>query len=224
MTPTVDSARQPRETASMNYANRPGRFGPRPSVRIASQQHTPQVADTLAAAFFGDPVAMWVVPSESQRMPLLRGLFQTVLNTAWQGGRLIYTAGDVQAASVWVLPGRAQLTEQEAGLIMPALADIFGDRTPYLETLMSTMDEHHPREPHYYLPFIGTRPDAQGQGLGSAILRPALVRADADKMPAYLEATTERNRALYERHGFVVIGHLEVPGGPTMFQMWRGPH
>jgi len=210
-------------TVSMDQSNRPGHIGTRPSVRIASQEHTPQVADTLAAAFLADPVAMWLVPDDSRRMPLMRRFFQTVLDKVWQGGRLIYTAGDIQAASVWVLPGRAQLTDEEAGAVMPALAEIFGDRRPALEVLMSSMDEHHPHEPHYYLPFIGTRPESQGQGLGSAILRPALVRADRDGMPAYLEATTERNRALYERHGFVVIGRLEVPDGPTMFQMWRGP-
>jgi ribosomal protein S18 acetylase RimI-like enzyme len=85
------------------------------------------------------------------------------------------------------------------------------------------MDEYHPHEPHYYLPFIGTRPESQGRGLGSAILRPALARADAERMPAYLEATTTRSRDLYERHGFVVIGLLEVPKGPTMFQIWRAP-
>jgi hypothetical protein len=50
-----------------------------------------------------------------------------------------------------------------------------------------------------------------------------LTRCDDEGMPAYLEATTERNRALYERHGFVALGPLELPGGPTMQAMWREP-
>jgi ribosomal protein S18 acetylase RimI-like enzyme len=223
MAQIIDRTDQPEEIGGISQSNRPIETRIPPRIRIASQEQTPEVADTLAAAFFADPVAMWLVPDDAQRMPLMRAFFQTVLESAWQGGRLIYTAEDIQAASVWILPGRAQLTEEEAGKLMPVLAEIFRDRTSALDVLMSSQDEHHPHEPHYYLPFIGTRPEAQGQGLGSAILRPALARADADGMPAYLEATTERNRALYERYGFAVIGLLEVPDGPTMFKMWRGP-
>ena len=50
-----------------------------------------------------------------------------------------------------------------------------------------------------------------------------LVRADAEGMPAYLEATTARSRDLYARHGFEVVGLLELPGGLTMYPMWREP-
>ena len=50
-----------------------------------------------------------------------------------------------------------------------------------------------------------------------------LERCDADGMPAYLEATTQRNRALYLRHGFEDYGVIVLPGGPPMWQMWREP-
>jgi len=43
-------------------------------------------------------------------------------------------------------------------------------------------------------------------------------------MPAYLEASTERNRGLYLRHGFADRGGLRLPGdGPRMWPMWREP-
>ena len=51
-----------------------------------------------------------------------------------------------------------------------------------------------------------------------------LQRADADGLPAYHEATSPRNRALYERHGYVNQGELVLPdGGPTLWRMWRDP-
>ena len=40
-------------------------------------------------------------------------------------------------------------------------------------------------------------------------------------MPAYHEATTPRNRALYERHGYVTQGEFTLPDGPTLWRMWR---
>jgi hypothetical protein len=51
-----------------------------------------------------------------------------------------------------------------------------------------------------------------------------LDRADRDGVPAYHEATTPRNRALYERHGYVNQGAFTLPdGGPTLWRMWRDP-
>ena len=64
----------------------------------------------------------------------------------------------------------------------------------------------------------------QGRGIGSAFLRDMLQRADADELPAYHEATSPRNRVLYERYGYVSLGELVLPdGGPTVWRMWRDP-
>ncbi len=76
------------------------------------------------------------------------------------------------------------------------------------------MEYRHPREPHYYFVDIGVAPHAQGRGLGSALMRPTLDRCDREGLPAYLEASSERNAALYERLGFRVIRELRVAGSP----------
>ena len=54
-------------------------------------------------------------------------------------------------------------------------------------------------------------------------MAPMLERCDHDGIPAYLEATSDRNRALYERHGFRVRGNIPLPGGPALWRMWRDP-
>ncbi len=38
-------------------------------------------------------------------------------------------------------------------------------------------------------------------------------------MPAYHEATSPRNRGLYERHGYVTQGEFTLPDGPTLWRM-----
>lgn len=43
-------------------------------------------------------------------------------------------------------------------------------------------------------------------------------------VPVYLEASTPRNRALYERHGFRDHGEpIPLPDGPRLQPMWRTP-
>jgi GNAT superfamily N-acetyltransferase len=85
------------------------------------------------------------------------------------------------------------------------------------------MEHNHIREPHHYFPYIGVSPEAQGHGLGTAMMRPTLERCDHARLPAYLEATSERNAQLYARLGFELMGELSVLGSPPLWLMRREP-
>ena len=89
--------------------------------------------------------------------------------------------------------------------------------------IVRAIGEVHPTDPHWYLAFVCTRPDQQGRGFGTALIRDGLERCDAEGRPAYLEATAERNRALYERSGLRVTNRIDLPGGPPLWAMWREP-
>jgi ribosomal protein S18 acetylase RimI-like enzyme len=103
------------------------------------------------------------------------------------------------------------------------LGEISGEYAETLFGIFELMSQHHPNEPHHYLFLLGTRPEWQSCGLGTALMRPVLEMCDRDGLPAYLEATSERNQALYRRHRFDVVGEIRLPGGPTMWPMWRAP-
>jgi GNAT superfamily N-acetyltransferase len=70
---------------------------------------------------------------------------------------------------------------------------------------------------------IGVVPDKQGNGYGSALLRHALERCDSDDKLAYLESSSDKNIPLYERHGFEVLGTIQVGSSPPLFPMLRRP-
>ena len=85
------------------------------------------------------------------------------------------------------------------------------------------MDVNLPSEPHWYLPVIGTLPDFQGHGFGAALFAPVLSICDRTGVPAYLEATTDRGRALQERRGVVTTVIIETAGCPPIIPMIRRP-
>lgn len=92
-----------------------------------------------------------------------------------------------------------------------------------LHAVTGQMAQFHPAADHWFLPLTGVDSVAQGPGLGSALLRHGLAACDRDGLPAYLEATSPRNRALYERHGFRVADVIQAGSSPPMWAMLREP-
>lgn len=73
---------------------------------------------------------------------------------------------------------------------------------------------------------IGVDPGWQGKGIGKALLRALLARADAVAAPVFLEVRTDNTAAigLYEAHGFTRIGmrrRYYWPSGADAYTMAR---
>jgi ribosomal protein S18 acetylase RimI-like enzyme len=185
--------------------------------RPAISADTCAVSQTLAGAFFDDPVLSYCYPDVAVRREILPRWFEIVTEANLPHGE-IYTTDDVVAAAVWVPPGVED--DEQVGA---ALGEISGTYAQTLFDVFKRMDDRHPHEPHHYLFLLGTRPQWQSRGIGSALMRPVLEVCDRDAMPAYLEATSEGNKGLYLRHGFEVVGEIRLPDGPSMWPMWRAP-
>lgn len=192
-------------------------------VRRAAEGERPAVAATLATAFRDDPVFAWVHPDPVERADRTQFFFDLAVDVLAQHDDTWAAGADVVAAALWVPHGSAPMSDDEGEAFGAALAQRAGDDAARLFTLMATMEQHHPAEPHEYLWFVGVRPDRQGCGLGSATMAPVLARADRAGHAAYLEATSARSKALYERHGFVAATPISVDDSPPIWPMWREP-
>jgi len=70
---------------------------------------------------------------------------------------------------------------------------------------------------------IGVDPPYQGRGYGAALLKYGLEQCDRDHAAAYLASTNPRNVPLYQRHGFEVLGKIQVGSSPPLVPMLRAP-
>jgi GNAT superfamily N-acetyltransferase len=185
--------------------------------RKATAVDLPDVTDTLALAFYDDPVFMWWIDDESRRRQLLPGFFGAFA-TSYLAYDQIYTVDEGVSAALWAPPGAEDDEE-----LPTVLGEVVAEYAERLFEIFGLMEEKHPAEPHYYLFVLGTRAEWQGRGLGSSLMAPVLETCDRDRVPAYLEATSERNKQLYLRHGFEVVDEIPLRDGPTMWPMWRSP-
>lgn len=125
---------------------------------------------------------------------------------------------DGLGAALWLPPG----VEADPEQLMAFLEEVLPrERKGALLAGMEAQGALHPHEPHWYLPFIGVRREAQRLGIGGSLLAHGLDRADFERMPVYLEATSRMSVPFYERFGFEVIGAVESPDYPEIFAMWR---
>jgi ribosomal protein S18 acetylase RimI-like enzyme len=199
--------------------------GAAPGIRRATAADVPPLTRMLARAYNDDPVAIWLCASAQRRPALLEALYRARLRQLL-GDREIWVAPELSSAAVWLAPGRAKVgVPRDGPLIRRLLSDPrLVARVPLLAIGLARVQLRHPREPpHWYLSLLGTDPQAQGRGLGSAVLRPVLERCDHDRAGVYLETAKERNLGFYERYGFRVTGRLRLPRGPVMWLMWREP-
>jgi GNAT superfamily N-acetyltransferase len=194
-------------------------------VRTAPADALPKVAATLADAFIDDPVFTWMLPRSLRLQRRLRTMFAVEIEQyVMRNGGTVWTTSGYNGALCALPPGAWKMTMSFTGREALDWTRAFGTRLLRAGRVQRAMEERHLREPHFYVRTIGVRTALQGQGVGSALMQPTLERADSDGLPTYIEASSERSAALYERLGFVHMGVLELPeGGPPVWPMRRAP-
>lgn len=197
---------------------------PQTEVVRVTRADAPDAAATVADAFFDDPLWSWVLPDAARRRPTLRRAFGVWIDRLWVDHATTWSTGAGRGVAIWTPPHHHHVPTGAQVRMVPAMVRTFGRRLPRALRLTTALERVHPEEPHWYLAVLATAPSAQGQGLGSRLLRHTLDRCDADGVAAYLEASSECSRTLYLRHGFADRGApIRVGDAPPAFPMWRDP-
>jgi GNAT superfamily N-acetyltransferase len=201
-------------------AGRPG--VERPTVRPATADEVPRLSGMLAEAFLNDPVYTWLLPGSLRLKSRLRTVFAAEMEQyVLRNGGTVWATLAYDGALAELPPGAWEFPKSQTGKETLKWVRAFGTRSLLATRVARLMEERHLREPHFYVRFVGVRNALQGRGMGFALMQPTLERADSAGFPTYLEASSDRSAALYERLGFVHLGALELPGGPPLWPMRR---
>jgi len=188
-------------------------------IRLDKSQARP-ASEVLARAFNDDPALIRFVTGPRRRVELLRSMFRMVLFHAVGRGEVYTVSPRLEGIAVWLPSGVPGITLWEA-LRGGGLTLLFKGGGEFMRKMKQ--DEDFARElrrrlaptPHWYLEILGVDLQFQGKGCASRLLKPMLARLDAEKLPAYLETSTEEYVPMYQHFGFKVVQEAVMPGSGT---------
>ena len=188
-------------------------------IKTATETEKDQCVSVIVLAFASDPGVRWMYPDPHQYLENFPRFVRAFGGRAFEHGTAQYVDRFL-AAALWLPPGVQPDEEALAALIEKSVP---ANQRESLFKLFEQMSGYHPHEPHWHLPLIGTDPIHRGKGYASALLRHTLAVCDRQQALAYLEATSPMSVPLYQRHGFEVLGTIQVGTSPPIIPMLRKP-
>ncbi|HEX9124731.1 MAG TPA: GNAT family N-acetyltransferase [Actinomycetota bacterium] len=191
-------------------------------IRAATLADLPVVVDTAARSLHSEAMLRWSFGEERFEERIRRHFTHYDGENVRRGW--VRLVEDGAGIAVWVPPDSRE--EHEAiGPAPPGAEDeILGDHAQHHASFWTWVEEHQPTEPLLYLSHVGVAPERQRQGLGAALMRDGLARADREGVPSWLETSKPANAEYYTGFGFRTMFDEDAPdGGPHIWFMYRDP-
>ncbi len=198
------------------------------TVRRAQLADIDRVCRTLMRAFQDDPLVRWMVADDDAWATGAGAAFFRLVSRRLFDRGDVWTTADCVAAAVWSPPDPAPSSDDLSAELGALYATFDATAQARMSAVGAAVHAHRPDEPYWYLQFLGTHPDWQRQGFGTALMAPVLERADAQGIGQYLETATDDDIAYYRARGFDVteVFTVDDPLDParapaTVTGMWR---
>ena len=182
----------------------------------------------LSQAFFADPFFAYILPNEHKRSHILPWLYQKLLAYGHLYGK-VDTTQQLEGAAMWLGPHSTSLKLHgvlRTGLfLLPLkLSRLEFRRSTELASLSDQLHRETISGAHFYLAELGVSPALHGRGLGAALVRKGLSRADQLHLACYLDTFNQVNVPFYSSLGFTLAGRKSLsPQGPEVLGMLREP-
>jgi GNAT superfamily N-acetyltransferase len=166
----------------------------------AGQADIEMLSQVIAGAFFPLAPCQWLIPDQAARREIFPAYFRMYVEHAMADG-IVHTTPARDAAALWI-PLSTTPPEPPAGY-HEQLAQVTGPWAERFTAFDAELDARHlAGTEHHHLAILAVLPGRQGHGTGTALLDTHHNVLDQQGIAAYLEASDERTRRLYLRHGY----------------------
>ena len=186
-------------------------------IRTVAPNEVSRLLDCFTTAFIEDPLGRLLYPEASVYLSSFPRCLELMIGDSLALGT-VFTIDEFRGVAAFIGPTG---TQDEDSVVAHILSSATAERAEEFLATIEAHSEHHPDEPHWYLPFIGVDPLYQGNGYGGQLMEYVLNRIDQDRLPVYLESSNPLNISLYQRLGFKVCGSYKFGDSSIFTSMLR---
>ena len=188
------------------------------AMRPVSVNEIPTLANFISTGYYHDKFFKWCVPDDSMRQKIVANYYEIYLSEAGCVADIAEDkSGTMIGATVW-------LPHDVGGGMYDEIDRIVGEFAPQFRAVSDASHANEPKDMAFYqLVGFVTAKEAQGQGVGTAMLKHNLDKFDAQGIPTYLEASTPyHGGGVYGRFGYRPFGELMVFNkNVILYPLWR---
>lgn len=176
----------------------------------ANYNDKPIVVDILAKSFNDNKSVNYIVKQDSKREQRLKMLMEYSFDVCHLFGDVFLTENK-KACALILLPDKKKTNLKSILLDLKLIFSCTG-----LSNVKKAMDREakikklQPKEPMYYLWFIGVDPAEQNKGIGSKLLTEVINEGGTKQRTICLETSTVKNIPWYEKFGFKIYNELDL--------------
>lgn len=169
-----------------------------------------RIVNILTEAFDDNKSVNYIVRQDRHRKRRIRRLMKYSFEVCHSFGK-VFLSDDRQSCALILLPDKKKTTLRSIWWDIQLILTCTGignvRKAMQRETKIKALQ---PKEPFYYLWFIGVSPQAQGKGIGTALMKEFLAECGFNKRVICLETSTTRNLPWYKKFGFSIYNKLDL--------------
>jgi GNAT superfamily N-acetyltransferase len=175
-----------------------------------------RIVKVLCESFPNDPQTNYILGSAGNRATKLKRLMAYAFEYGMVKGN-VEISDDGNAAAIWKNRHSGTMSVHllvESILFLLTYGPSGLQRISAMEKRIAAF---YPDNVSFnYLWILGTDPQQQGKGYGSAILTKAIREQELNKIPLYLETSSEANVKYYERKGFSLYHSIVLDSATSL--------
>lgn len=168
------------------------------------------VVDILTNSFDDNRSVNYIVKNDERRVERIRNLMRYSFNLCNHFGKVVLSENK-KACALILFPDKKRAIAKSVLWDLQLVKNCVG-----INGIRKAMSREkrikalQPKEPRYYLWFIGVSPESQNKGIGSALLSEIISDSEAEGRKLCLETSTEKNIPWYQKFGFVIYDELDL--------------
>lgn len=176
----------------------------------ASYHEKGLVIDILTKSFDTNQSVNYIVKQDSQREKRVKALMDYSFEVCYLFGD-VFLSENKKACALILYPDKKKTTFKSILLDLKLILNCVGiGNIQKALSRESKIKKLQPKEPMYYIWFIGVDPEHQSSGIGSKLLNEVIDDSKQKKRALYLETSTLKNIPWYKKFGFDVYNELDL--------------